>query len=110
VNLGFRSTQRQHHGRFLNPNNANAELDLHQRKRLPLAALCLAASWLKYTISFPLSLVFIRQEWRTTFAIASTVHVGLTLFLAFWTGENPLDLLLGRLMLAGNAVTQACLM
>ena len=80
-------------------------IDLQQKKKTPLAALCLAASWLKYTITFPLSLVFIRREWRTTFAIAATVHVGLTLFLAFWTGENPLDLLLGPFMLAGNAVS-----
>lgn len=79
-------------------------IDLQQQKKTPLAALCLATSWLKYTITFPLSLVFIRREWRTTFAIAATVHVGLTLFLAFWTGENPLDLLLGPFMLAGNSV------
>src|SRR5262249_48959720 len=67
-------------------------IELQQQKKAPLAALCLAASWLKYTITLPLSLVFIRQEWRSTFAIASTVHFGLTLFLALWTGENPLDL------------------
>jgi hypothetical protein len=78
-------------------------IDLQQKKRTPLAALSLAASWLKYTITFPLSLVFIRREWRATFAIAAAIHVGLTLFLAYWTGENPLNLILGPMMLAGNA-------
>ena len=40
-----------------------------------------------------------------TFAIASAVHIGLTLFLAFWTGQSPLDLLLGSIMAAGDTVT-----
>ena len=40
-----------------------------------------------------------------TFAIASAVQIGLTLFLAFWTGESPLDLLLGSIMATGDTVT-----
>jgi Glycosyltransferase family 87 len=79
-------------------------IDLQQKTKTPLAGLCLAASWLKYTITLPLSLVFIRREWRTTFAIACTVHIGLTVFLAFWTGENPLELLLSPFLLSLNAV------
>ena len=80
-------------------------IDLQRHGKTPAAALCLAASWLKYTVTFPLSLIFIRREWRKTFALACAVHLGLTLFLAFWTGETPLNLVLGPLMLAGNSVT-----
>ena len=79
-------------------------VDQQRQERTPLAALCLAASWLKYTVSLPLSLIFLRRGWRMTFAIASAVHIGLTLFLAFWTGESPLDLLLGSIMAAGDTV------
>jgi Glycosyltransferase family 87 len=80
-------------------------VDLRQKEHTPLAALCLAASWLKYTVSLPLTLIFLRRGWRTTFALACAAELVLTLFLAFWTGETPLNLLLEPLMLAGNAVT-----
>jgi hypothetical protein len=79
-------------------------VDLRRQNKTLLAAVCLAACWLKYTITLPLSLVFITREWRTTLAIASLLHVGLTVFLAFWTGESPLNMLLGPFMLAGHAV------
>jgi hypothetical protein len=82
-------------------------VDQQRQERTPLAALCLAASWLKYTVSLPLSLIFLRRGWRTTFAIASAVHIGLTLFLAFWTGESALDLLLGSIIAAGDTVGHA---
>src|SRR5262249_19778978 len=70
-------------------------LTLQQRNKTPLAALCLAVSWLKYTITFPLSLVFLRREWKQTLLIAVFIHIGLTIFLGFWTHENVLSLLLG---------------
>lgn len=73
-------------------------------KRTPLAALCLAACWLKYTITFPLSLVFIRREWRMTLVIAVAIHVGLALFLSLWTGEDPLKLFVGPLMVSETGV------
>src|SRR5262249_52710798 len=73
-------------------------LTLQQRNKTPLAALCLAVSWLKYTITFPLSLVFLRREWKQTLLIAVFIHIGLTIFLGFWTHENVLSLLLGPVM------------
>jgi hypothetical protein len=82
-------------------------VNFQQKQKTGLAALCLAMSWLKYTITLPLSLVFIRREWRTTFVIASTVHIGLTLFLAFWIGENPLGVLLAPLMSSEDAASYA---
>ncbi len=73
-------------------------------KRTPLAALCLAACWLKYTVTFPLTLIFIRREWRTTLVIAIAVHIGLALFLSQWIGENALTLFLGPLMVSETGV------
>jgi hypothetical protein len=80
-------------------------VSFQQRNKTPLAALCLAASWLKYTITFPLSLVFLRREWRQTLAIAVLVHIGLTIFLGFWTDDNVLSLFLGPLMQAQDIVS-----
>lgn len=74
------------------------------RKRTPLTALCLAACWLKYTITFPLSLIFVKREWRTTLLIAAAMHIGLALFLSFWTNEDPLKLFLGPLTVSQTGV------
>ncbi len=73
-------------------------------KRTPLAAVCLAACWLKFTITFPLSLVFIRREWRMTLLIAAGIHIALTLFLSFWTSESPVGLLMGPLTVSETGV------
>ena len=74
------------------------------QKRPVIGTLCLAACWLKYTITFPLSLIFIRREWRATLVAAAAVHVGLILFLSIWTGENPFKLLSGPLMVSETGV------
>ena len=74
------------------------------RNQTPLAALCLAACWLKYTITFPLCLIFIRRGWRTTLVIAAAIHLGLVLFLSFWVSENPLNLLVGPLMVSKTGI------
>ena len=62
-----------------------------------LTAIFLAASWFKYTLTFPLSLLFLVRSRRAPLLGAVAIHVILTVFAAAWTGTNPLDLLLGPL-------------
>jgi hypothetical protein len=82
-----------------------AAVDCQQRDRRTLAGLFLAASWLKYTVTAPLSLIFLRRGWRTPIPIAAGLHVALTLFLAFWIQEDPFRVLLSPFMLSGTAQT-----
>ena len=68
-----------------------------RRGNAALAAASLAAAWFKYTLTFPLSLIFlVRGRWALLLG-ALAIHVGLTGFAAVWTGSSPLDLLLGPL-------------
>ena len=55
-----------------------------------LATLFLAMSWLKYNITAPLSIFFLRRDRLYAPIGASLIHVALTLFVATWTGSNPL--------------------
>lgn len=80
-----------------------AAVDCQQRKRTTLAGIFLAASWLKYTVTAPLSLIFLKSGWRTPAAIATGLHVALTLFLGAWIQETPFNVLLAPFMLSGTA-------
>jgi hypothetical protein len=74
-----------------------AALWADRRGNTALAAVFLAASWFKYTLTLPLSLLFVvRARWIPLLA-AAAIHVVLTIFAAGWTGSSPLDLLLGPL-------------
>jgi hypothetical protein len=74
-----------------------AALWAERRGNAALAAVLLAASWFKYTLTLPLSLVFaLRSRWLVLLA-ATGIHAALTLFVALWTGSRPLDLLVGPL-------------
>jgi Glycosyltransferase family 87 len=74
-----------------------AALWADRRGNAPLAGAFLAASWFKYTLTLPLSLIFVvRSRWPALLA-AAAAHIALTLFAALWTGSSPLDLLLGPL-------------
>ena len=65
-----------------------------------LASFFLAASWFKYTLTLPLSLIFVaRRQWAPLLG-AVAIHLILTAFLAVWTGTSPLELLLGPLRVA----------
>jgi hypothetical protein len=61
------------------------------------ASVCLALSWLKFTITWPLTILFLRPAYRPALLGAIAIHVFLTLFLGFWTGTSPLALLTGPL-------------
>src|SRR5260370_320250 len=75
-----------------------AALLADRRGNTALAAIFLAVSWFKYTLTFPLSLLFVvRARWTPVLA-AAVVHVVLTIFAAVWTGRSPLDLLLEPLL------------
>jgi hypothetical protein len=68
-----------------------------RRGNAALVGVLLAASWFKYTLTLPLSLIFVlRSRWPVLLA-AVVIHAVLTLFAAIWTGSSPLDLLLGPL-------------
>jgi hypothetical protein len=59
------------------------------------SAWALAISWLKYTLTFPLSIVFLTKSRLGITAGAALIHAGLTLALSVWTRSNPLELQLG---------------
>ena len=80
-----------------------AALDCQQRKKATLAGVFLAASWLKYTVTAPLSLIFLKRGWRTPIVVATGLHVALTLFLGAWIQESPFRVLLSPFMLSGTA-------
>lgn len=69
------------------------------------SGLSLALSWLKYSITLPLSL-FLCKSKKGLIAIltAVTIHIILTIFASVWTGASPIDLLMGpvRLFLKEN--------
>lgn len=80
-----------------------AAVDCQQRKKTTLAGIFLAASWLKYTVTAPLSLIFLKSGWRAPAVIAAGLHVALTLFLGAWIQESPYSVLLAPFMLSGTA-------
>jgi hypothetical protein len=69
-------------------------LDAESHKRPKLAALALAISWLKCTVTFPLSIIFLYRGRIRVAVGAALIHVGLVLALALWTSSSPLSLLL----------------
>ncbi len=72
-------------------------LYLQQRNAPRVAAVCLALSWLKFTITWPLSIVFVAPAYRATLLAAAGIHVVLTLFVSFWTHTSSVGLLMGPL-------------
>lgn len=82
-----------------------AAVDCQQRNRKTLAGIFLAASWLKYTVTAPLSLIFLKRGWRAPAILAAGLHVALTLFLAVWIQESPVRVLFSPFMLSGTAQT-----
>lgn len=72
-------------------------LDAQDRRRPAIAALALAMSWFKYTLTFPLTVVFISRKRISAIAGAVLIHVCLSLALALWTGASPIDLVIDPL-------------
>lgn len=74
-----------------------------QQKKWGLAGFLLAASWLKYTITAPLSLVFLKRESNRALAVAIGTHIVLTLFLSVWIQDNPFRVLMSAFILSDTA-------
>jgi hypothetical protein len=77
-----------------------------EKKRLSLAGVALAASWLKYTLTFPLSIAFLKRNRVRVAVVAAGIHVILTVALTFWTGASPIDLVLDPLRAGGQYVAE----
>jgi hypothetical protein len=75
-------------------------LDAERHERPKLAAFALAGSWLKCTVTFPLSIIFLYRGRIRVAVGAALVHVGLVLALALWTSSSPLSLLLEPLAMS----------
>lgn len=68
-----------------------------------LAGFVLALSWLKYSMTVPLSLFFVTRKRWPTLGIAAGLHLLATLFAGLWSGTSPVTLLKGNLeVAAGN--------
>lgn len=80
-------------------------LELVERQRY-LAALFLAVSWIKYPLTFPLTLIFLRQGRLGVIIGAGLIHLGLLLFLSAWLWQDPLTLLLAPLPFMSQLKTE----
>ena len=69
-----------------------------------LGGLFLALAWTKFTLTLPLSLVFVaRRDWKIVI-VAVACHALLTIGAAAWTGTDLLDSTFGFLAVAKSAV------
>ncbi len=66
-----------------------------------LSSILLAISWLKYSITFPLSLYFIKKrEWKVL-VLATAIHLSVYGFLLFWVeNSDPISILFGPIYVA----------
>jgi len=79
-----------------------AALWVERRGKTGVGAVFLALSWFKYTLTFPLSLIFaLRSRW-TMLGAAGAIHIALTFLAAAWTNSSPLDLLFEPLEVVGH--------
>lgn len=65
-----------------------------------LAGLLLAVSWFKYTITFPLTFIFLTRRTYPVILVAVLVHALLTVLLAWWIHVSPEQLVLQPLRVA----------
>lgn len=70
-------------------------------RSLALGGIALAVSWFKHTLTFPLSLYFVRSKrgWKAV-AVAAGIHAALTCSVAAWVRSPPHRLLLGPIEVA----------
>jgi hypothetical protein len=76
-----------------------------RRKHSIWAGMLLALALMKFTLTLPLSLVFVaRREW-STLAVAAALHLAATGFAALWTHTDPVALMFGFLRVTRHAIT-----
>ena len=62
--------------------------------------LCLAVSYFKYTLTVPLALYFVyKRKWKELI-LSVMIHVGLTIFAAFWLHTGILDMIIQPLQVS----------
>ena len=67
---------------------------MERKKSFWLVGFLMAVSLFKYTFAVPLAFVFLfRRQWKAI-AVCAGIHVGLTVLLGWWTGTNPVTLVL----------------
>ena len=59
-----------------------------------VSGLLLAMSWLKYTVTFPLTLFFISKKDYKPIIAAIIIHCILTVFVGFWIQQSPINFFL----------------
>jgi hypothetical protein len=80
-------------------------LSAARRKHSIWAGALLALALMKFTLTLPLSLVFVaRREW-STLAVAAALHLAATGFAALWTHTDPIALTFGFIRVADYAIT-----
>lgn len=78
------------------------QADRHRHR----SAVLLAISWIKYHLTFPLTLALLyRGQWRIVLE-AMLIHVCLLLLLSAWLPRDPVELLLAPLSFIGPQVTE----
>lgn len=74
-----------------------------REKSKTLSGLLLSLAWLKYTITFPLTLLFLYKQDYKPILVASLVHIALTLFVSVWIGEPWHEFFFSSVMIVANA-------
>ncbi len=73
------------------------------RKKQFTSAVFLSLSWLKYTISFPLTIIFITKKNYKILIGSAIIHLIITVFISIWTGEPIINFIWGPVKVALKA-------
>ncbi len=73
-----------------------------QLKHTKLSGVLLAISWLKYSLTFPLTIFFLKKKGLPVIALALSIQIVLIILLGIWTHQNPLRLLWEPVLVAGE--------
>ena len=67
---------------------------MERKKPFWLVGFLMAVSLFKYTFAVPLAFIFLfRRQWKAM-AVCAGIHAGLTVLMGWWTGTNPVTLVL----------------
>ena len=79
---------------------------MERRKSFWLVGFLMAGALFKYTFAVPLAFIFLfRRQWKAI-AVCAGIHIGLTVALGWWTGTNPITLVV-QSMRVGATLTGA---
>lgn len=93
------------HGLFSLACFAAAYWAMERRKSFWIVGFLMAGSLFKYTFAVPLAFIFLfRRQWKAMLVCAG-IHTGLTLALGWWTGSNPVELVLRSVKVGRTMIT-----